>query len=87
MRLPLEIKHLCAKIAHERTRPQQWQTASELRRDTQRALASGTDVEGVQAWLQGLLSDALAQQAGGHQKSGTLICRKPHGISRADYFP
>ena len=65
MRLPLEIKHLCAKIAHERIRPQQWQMAHELRKDAARVLASGTDIEGVQAWLEGLLHDALRAQTNG----------------------
>lgn len=58
-----ELRKLCIRIAIERTRPAQQQTASELRRDTQRALTSGTSIEGVQAWLQSLLIDAKAQQA------------------------
>lgn len=65
MQLPAEIKSLCSKIALERTRPTQWQTAAELRADAQRVIASGTPVEGVQAWLRDLLGDALKAQAKG----------------------
>jgi len=62
MKLSPELKTLCAKIALERTRPAQWQTAAELRKDTTRILASGKPVEGVQAWLEGLLVDAVTAQ-------------------------
>jgi hypothetical protein len=65
MKLTPELKTLCAKIAHERCRPAQWKTAAELRKDATRVLASGQPVEGVQAWLQGLLGDALKAQATG----------------------
>lgn len=85
MRLPAEIKHLCAKIAHERTRPQQWQTAHELRKDAARVLASGAGVEGAVAWLEGLLGDALAQQAAGGSPRPIFTASKvgkPSGISR-----
>lgn len=63
MKLQPEIKSLCARIALERTRPIQWQTAQELRKDCQRVLASGEPIEGVQAWLRGLLGDAMKAQA------------------------
>jgi len=62
MKLSPELKTLCAKIALERTRPAQWKTAAELRKDTTRILASGKPVEGVQAWLEGLLVDAVTAQ-------------------------
>ncbi len=65
MKLTPELKSLCSRIALERTRPAQWKTAAELRKDTARVLASGQTVEGVQAWLQGLLGDALRAQATG----------------------
>jgi hypothetical protein len=65
MKLTPELKSLCSRIALERTRPAQWKTAAELRKDTARVLASGQPVEGVQAWLQGLLAAALAAQATG----------------------
>lgn len=70
MLLTPEIRHLCSKIALERTRPAQWKTAQELRKDAKRVLDSGQTPEGVQAWLEGLLGQALAAQARGHQKSG-----------------
>jgi hypothetical protein len=63
MKLTPEIKSLCSKIALERTRPAQWQTAAELRKDALRVLTSGEPIEGVQAWLHGLLGDALKAQA------------------------
>ena len=63
MQLPAEIKSLCSKIALERTRPTQWQTAAELRADAQRVIASGTSIEAAQAWLRDLLADSLAAQA------------------------
>ena len=65
MKITPEIKSLCSKIVLERTRPAQWKTAAELRKDAARVLASGQPVEGVQAWLQGLLGDALKAQATG----------------------
>lgn len=65
MKLTPELKSLCSKIALERTRPAQWKTGAELRKDCQRVLASGEPIEGVQAWLQGLLGDALKAQARG----------------------
>lgn len=46
-----------------RTHPAQWQTALELRKDCQRVLASGRPANEVQAWLEGLLGDALKAQA------------------------
>ena len=61
--LPKEFKILCAKIALERTRPAQWKTAAELRKDTQRELASGRTVADAQTWLESLLADALAAQS------------------------
>ena len=63
MKLTPELKSLCSKIALERTRPAQWQTSAELRKDAARVLASGQSIEGVQAWLRGLLGDALRAQA------------------------
>ena len=60
--LPKQFRFLCNKIATERTRPAQWKTAAELRKDTTRILASGKPVEGVQAWLEGLLVDAVTAQ-------------------------
>lgn len=65
MRLDAETQTLCSRIALERCRPAISQTAQELRRDTLRVLASGESVEGVQAWLRGLLGDALKVQANG----------------------
>jgi hypothetical protein len=63
MNLTPEIKKLCSRIALERTRPAMKQTAAEMRRDVQRVLAAGQPHEGVQAWLTGLLGDALKAQA------------------------
>ena len=60
--LPKQFKFLCAKIALERTRPAQWKTAAELRKDTERVLVSGASVTATQTWLEGLLADALAAQ-------------------------
>ena len=65
MKLDPATRSLCSRIALERTRPAMKQTAAELRKDTARVLASGQPVEGVQAWLQGLLAAALAAQATG----------------------
>jgi len=62
MKLSPELKFLCNKIACERTRPSQWKTAAELRKDTERVLASGKTIEGAKGWLQGLLDEALAAQ-------------------------
>ena len=61
--LPKEFKILCAKIALERTRPAQWKTAAELRKDCTRVLASGQTVADAQTWLESLLADALAAQS------------------------
>ena len=47
----------------ERTRPAQWKTAAELRKDTERVLASGRTVADAQTWLEGLLAAALAAQS------------------------
>lgn len=63
MKLSPEIKSLCSKIALERTRPAQWKTGAELRKDCQRVLASGQPIESVQAWLHGMLGEALQAQA------------------------
>lgn len=57
-----EIKTLCSRIALERTRPAMKQTAAELRKDTSRVLASGRPANEVQAWLEGLLGEALRAQ-------------------------
>jgi hypothetical protein len=65
MNLDAETILLCSRIATERTRPAQWQTAAELRKDAARVQASGQSIEGVQAWLRGLLGDALKAQATG----------------------
>ena len=82
-----ELRKLCNRIASERTRPAQQQTAAELRRDTQRALASGISIEGVQAWLEGLLSDAMAQQAGGPNAFAASKVVTPQVLSRAENTP
>ena len=63
MKLAPELKFLCNKIACERTRPAQWKTAAELRKDTERVLASGRTVADAQTWLEGLLAAALAAQS------------------------
>ena len=63
MKLPTELKFLCNKIATERTRPAQWKTAAELRKDCTRVLTSGQTVTATQTWLEGLLADALAAQS------------------------
>jgi len=55
---------LCQRIAHERTRPAELQAAAELRRDAARVLASGQSEDAVQAWLRGLLADALEVRHG-----------------------
>jgi len=60
--LPKQFKFLCNKIACERTRPAQWKTAAELRKDTQRVLASGQTLADAQTWLESLLADALKAQ-------------------------
>ena len=62
MKLAPDLRFLCNKIACERTRPAQWKTAAELRKDTERVLASGASVTATQTWLEGLLADALAAQ-------------------------
>ena len=61
--LPKEFKVLCNKIACERTRPAQWKTAGELRKDTARVLASGRTLADARSWLEGLLAAALAAQS------------------------
>ena len=63
MKLAPELKFLCNKIACERTRPAQWKTAAELRKDTARVLASGQTVADAQTWLESLLAAALAAQS------------------------
>lgn len=65
MKLPTETKSLCSRIALERTRPAQWKTASELRRQAQAMLVSGQPPMMVEAHLQALLGDALKAQAKG----------------------
>lgn len=65
MKLPTETKSLCARIALERTRLAQWQTASELRKQALAMLVSGQPPMQVQAHLQALLGDALRAQAKG----------------------
>ena len=63
MKLTADLRFLCNKIACERTRPAQWKTAAELRKDTERVLASGRTVADAQTWLEGLLAAALAAQS------------------------
>lgn len=63
MKLPAEIKSLCARVALEKTRPMQWQTGAELRKQAQVMLASGQSTMMVHAHLQALLGDALKAQA------------------------
>ena len=63
MKLPTELRFLCNKIACERTRPAQWKTAAELRKDTERVLASGQTLADARTWLESLLADALAAQS------------------------
>ena len=46
----------------ERTRPAQWKTAAELRKDTERVLVSGASVTATQTWLESLLAAAIAAQ-------------------------
>lgn len=65
MKLTPELKTLCAKIALERTRPAQWRTAGEMRKQAQAMLVSGSPPMLVQAHLQALLGDALQAQAKG----------------------
>ena len=65
MKLDAETRSLCGQIALARTRPVITQTAAEVRRDALRVMASGEPVEGVQAWLRGMLAAALAAQAKG----------------------
>ena len=62
MKLAPELKFLCNKVASERMRPEQWKIAAGLRKDCQRAIASGQPVEAVQDWLKGLLDAAIAAQ-------------------------
>lgn len=88
MKLPAETKTLCARIAMERTRPAQLQTALELRKDAARVLASGEPVEGVHGWLRGLLAEAMAHQATGvRPKSPASKVRKPQVYPRAENIP
>ena len=61
--LPKQFRFLCNKIATERTRPAQWKTAAELRKDTERVLASGQTLADARTWLESLLADALAAQS------------------------
>jgi len=63
MKLAPELKFLCNKIASERTRPAQWKTAAELRKDTERVLASGQTLADARSWLESLLAAALAAQS------------------------
>jgi len=63
MKLAPELKFLCNKIACERTRPAQWKTAAELRKDTERVLASGQTLADARSWLESLLAAALAAQS------------------------
>jgi len=62
MKLAPDLRFLCNKIANERCRPAQWKTAAELRKDTERVLASGRTVADAQTWLESLLAAALAAQ-------------------------
>lgn len=51
-RLDAELKNLCGRVALEITRPIQWQTAAQLRKEAIAQLAAGTAREAVTAWLQ-----------------------------------
>jgi len=62
MKLAPDLRFLCNKIANERCRPALWKTAAELRKDTERVLASGRTVADAQTWLESLLAAALAAQ-------------------------
>lgn len=63
MKLPAEIKTLCSRIAHERTRPVMTRTSLELRKQAQAMLASGSPAMLVDAHLHALLADAHRAQA------------------------
>ena len=62
-KLSAPVKSLCSKIALERTRPAQWNEASQLRRLAINMLDSGHSDGAVIAWLQALLGDALQAHA------------------------
>lgn len=51
-RLDAEIKNFINRTALEITRPLQWQTAAQLRKEAIAQLAAGTAREAVTAWLQ-----------------------------------
>ena len=61
-RLDAEIKNLCGRVALERTRPLQWQTAQQLRKDAQGRLAAGTARADLVAWLQTQHDEAVRGQ-------------------------
>ena len=61
--LPAQLKHLCGKIALERSRPIAWQEAASLRAQVQR-LKQGQHITTVEKWLKEELSKALVAQAG-----------------------
>ena len=63
MKLAPELRFLCNKVASERTRPALWKTAAELRKDTERVLASGQTLADARSWLESLLAAALAAQS------------------------
>ena len=83
MKLQPKLKSLCSKVALERTRPVQWKTAADLRRDAGRILELGKSPEEVEAWLQSLLVDALGAQAtpSGDQMSTGTRWAKPRLFS------
>ena len=62
-KLPPPVRSLCSKIALERTRPAQWNEATQLRRKAIDMLGSGQSDGAVIAWLQALLGDALQAHA------------------------
>ena len=53
-----KIKSLIDRIAMERSRPAVQQTVQELRRDVQRVIDAGAQIDIVESWLRGLLGDA-----------------------------
>ncbi len=57
------LKSLCSKIALERSRPDQWRAAKELRVIVRAKMEAGEPTTEVEAWLHQQLREALAAQS------------------------
>jgi len=58
-------KHLCARVALEQTRRQQWLVSRQLRSEAQARVSAGQSESDVLAWLTGLMDAAVQSQGAG----------------------